>query len=83
MYKKQVRLFDRGYIINDNENEAETEHRYDIKRHRLRHGHKYTKYKIYLNIMMVIQQPLFPTLTQLPDFLITFAPFEITVSAPL
>ena len=28
--------------------------RYDINRPRRRHGHKYTKYKIYLDIMMVI-----------------------------
>ena len=74
MYKKQVRLFDQGYIINDNENEAETEHRYDIKRHRLRHGHKYTKYKIYLNIMMVIQQPLFPTFDIIAPFFNNFCP---------
>ena len=29
-------------------------HRYDINRPRLRHGHKYTKYKMCLSIMMVI-----------------------------
>ena len=29
-------------------------HRYDIKRPRPRHGHKYIKCKICLNIMMVI-----------------------------
>ena len=29
-------------------------HRYNITRPRPRHGHKYTKYKISLNIMMVI-----------------------------
>ena len=28
--------------------------RYDINRPRQRHGHKYTKYKICLDIMMVI-----------------------------
>ena len=28
--------------------------RYDINRPRRRHGHKYTKYKICLDIMMVI-----------------------------
>ena len=27
---------------------------YDINRPRPRHGHKYTKYKMYLSIMMVI-----------------------------
>ena len=29
-------------------------HRWDINRPRLRHGHKYTKYKLHLIIMMVI-----------------------------
>ena len=29
-------------------------HRYDINRPRLRYGHKYTKYKICLSVMMVI-----------------------------
>ena len=29
-------------------------HRYDINRPRSRHGHKYTKYKICLSIMMAI-----------------------------
>ena len=29
-------------------------HRYGIKRPRLRHGHKYTKHKMYLSIMMAI-----------------------------
>ena len=29
-------------------------HRYDINRCRPRHGHKYTKYKMCLSIMMVI-----------------------------
>ena len=29
-------------------------HRYDKNRPRRRHGHKYTKYKMYLSIMMVI-----------------------------
>ena len=28
-------------------------HRYDIKRPRPRHGHKYTKYKMCLSLMMV------------------------------
>ena len=28
--------------------------RYDINRTRLKHGHKYTKYKMCLNIMMVM-----------------------------
>ena len=57
MYEKQIRLFKWGYILNDNENETENEkrwHRYDINRHRLRHGCKYTKYKMCLTIMMVI-----------------------------
>ena len=30
-------------------------HRYDINRPRPRHGHKYTKYKKWLSIMMVIR----------------------------
>ena len=29
-------------------------YRYDMNRPRPRHGHKYTKYKMYLRIMMVI-----------------------------
>ena len=29
-------------------------HKYDINRTRPRHGHKYTKYKMCLSIMMVI-----------------------------
>ena len=29
-------------------------HKYGINRPRTRHGHKYTKYKIYLSIMMAI-----------------------------
>ena len=29
-------------------------HRYDINRVRPRHGHKYTKYKTYISIMIVI-----------------------------
>ena len=29
-------------------------HRYDINRTRQRHGHKYAKYKICVNMMMVI-----------------------------
>ena len=44
-------------MINDNENEVEHENRssrYDINRPRRRHGHIYTKYKICLDIMMVI-----------------------------
>ena len=28
--------------------------RYDINRNRPRHGHKYTKYKMYLSAMMVM-----------------------------
>ena len=44
-------------MINDNENKAAIKnrsHRYDMNRPRPRHGHKYTKYKMCLNIMMVI-----------------------------
>ena len=29
-------------------------HRYDINRRRSRHGHKFSKYKKYVSIMMVI-----------------------------
>ena len=46
-------------MINDNENEAQNEkkkrsQRYDINIPRLRHGRKYTKYKMCLIIMMVL-----------------------------
>ena len=45
-------------MINDNENEAKTEKkrssRYDINRPRRKLGHKYAKYKICLDAMMVI-----------------------------
>ena len=44
-------------MINDNENKAainNRSHRYDMNRPRPRHGHKYTKYKMCLSIMMVI-----------------------------
>ena len=37
-------------------------HRYNINRPRLTHGHKYTKYKMYLSMTMVIcikQHPTF------------------------
>ena len=30
-------------------------HRYNINKPRFRHGHKYTKYKMYLSIMMVMR----------------------------
>ena len=50
MYKKQVRLLERGYMINENENVAENEKK-DINRHRRRDGHKY---KMCLSLMMVI-----------------------------
>ena len=46
--KKQVFLFKRGYMINDNENEAEIKNRshwYDIRRPRAGHGHKYLNAK--------------------------------------
>ena len=33
MYKKQVRLFKRGYMINDNKNEAENEKQITQIRH--------------------------------------------------
>ena len=58
MYKKQVRMFKSGYMINDNENEAENEkYRYGINRLSPRHGHKYTKYKMILSTMMVKATP--------------------------
>ena len=44
-------------MINGNENETGMKNRsqiHDINRHKLRHGPKYTKYKIYLSIMIVI-----------------------------
>ena len=53
MYKRQVCLFWWGYMINDNENEAENKKdiiRYDINRPRPRHGQKYTKYKMVICI---------------------------------
>ena len=55
MYKK-VRLFKRGYLINDNKNEAENEKliTYDKTRPRSRHGHKYTIYKMCLSLMIAI-----------------------------
>ena len=57
MYKKQVRL------INDNENEAENENwitQYDMNILRPSHGHKYTKHKMCLSIIvaMCIKQHL-------------------------
>ena len=45
------------YTINYIENEGESEkrsHRYDINTPRPRHGHKYSKYKKCLNLMMLI-----------------------------
>ena len=57
MCKKKGILFERGYMINDNGNEATNEkwsHRCNITRPRPRHGHKYTKYKFCLSIMMAI-----------------------------
>ena len=44
-------------MINGNENEAEMKNRssrYDINRPRRRRGHKCTKYKICIDVMMVI-----------------------------
>ena len=44
-------------MINDTENGTENKkrsQRYDINRPRPRHGHKHTKYKMCLSIMMVI-----------------------------
>ena len=43
------------YTINHNENEDENRsHRHDINRPRLKHGHKNSKYRKYLIIMMVL-----------------------------
>ena len=44
-------------MINYNENGAENEnksYRYNINRPRPRNGHKYTKYKMYLRLMMAV-----------------------------
>ena len=58
MYKKQVRLFKWGYMINDNKNDAENEknrsHRYDITRARSRYGHKCTIYVMCPSLIMAI-----------------------------
>ena len=51
MYKKQVRLFKRGYMTMKMKNRS---YRYDINRPRPIHGHKYTKYKMSHSKMMVI-----------------------------
>ena len=43
-------------MINQNEKKAENtkrSHRYDINRARPRHKHKYTKYKMYLSMMVI------------------------------
>ena len=39
-------------MINDNENESSD--RYNINRSKPTHGHKYTKYKMFFILMMVI-----------------------------
>ena len=45
-------------MINDNENEAGNKwnksHRYDIYRPRRRHRHTFTKYQMYLSMMLVV-----------------------------
>ena len=49
-------------MINDNENEAGNEKQiaqYDINRPRPRHGHKYTKYKMCLNVCIKVGLPPF------------------------
>ena len=53
--QKQVCLFLWDYKINENENEAEKNgsHRYDINRTSPMHGHKYTRYKMYLSMVAV------------------------------
>ena len=40
-------------MVNDNEIKNRS-HRQNINRPRQRHGHKYTKYKLYLSVMMVM-----------------------------
>ena len=49
MYKKQVCLFEWGYVVNDNEMRLKVKnrsHRYNINKPGPKHGHKYTKYKM-------------------------------------
>ena len=58
MHKQQVYVFKRGYMIKGDENEAE--HEKSITKIRLeittwrKHGHKYTKCKMCVTIMIVI-----------------------------
>ena len=40
-------------MINDKEMKNRS-HRQNINRTRQRHGHKYTKYKLYISVMMVL-----------------------------
>ena len=57
MYKKQASLLKWGYMINNKGNAAENEkkaHKDNINRPRARHGHKYTKYKMCICVMIVI-----------------------------
>ena len=57
MYKIQVYLFEGGYVINDNENEAENEKKIaqiQNNRPRSRNGHKYTKYQMCQSITMTM-----------------------------
>ena len=49
MYKKQVCLFEWGYVVNDNEMRLKVKnrsHRYNINKPEPKHGHKYTKYEM-------------------------------------
>ena len=53
----KICLFNWGYMINDNEMRLKMKnrsHRYDITIPRPEHGHKYSKYKMCLNLMMVV-----------------------------
>ena len=45
---------DKWYMINENKTEKKRSQRYHINSPRPTHGHKYTKYKMCLGIMMVI-----------------------------
>ena len=57
MFKKQIPLFECAYrliIVKMRLNLKNRPHRYDINTPRPRHGHKYTKHKMCLSIMMVI-----------------------------
>ena len=69
-------------MINDNENEAETEnksHIYNINRPRPRHGHKCSRNKMCLSIMMIIC--IKGALLGLRQFLATGSPLKMMKNA--